>query len=153
MSDRIGVMNYGRLLQVGSPEAIYERPVNRFVADFIGQTNLLEGTVEDASTVCLRNGARIAVPSTLPTGTSVAVILRPERAELTAQGFAAPGRSTVDGIISEITYLGNAIVYEVELDWMSIEVRVENRPGSDRFAPSTPVSVSWSDDAIALVEG
>ena len=47
MSDRIAVMNEGRLLQVGTPEEIYEHPTNRFVADFIGQTNLLEGTVED----------------------------------------------------------------------------------------------------------
>ncbi len=57
MSDRIGVMHDGDLLQVDPPETIYERPVNRFVADFIGQTNLLEGTVEDADTICLANGA------------------------------------------------------------------------------------------------
>ena len=56
MSDRIAVMNEGELLQVATPEEIYERPTNRFVADFIGQTNLLEGTISDKETVILENG-------------------------------------------------------------------------------------------------
>ncbi len=61
LSDRIAVMHEGRFLQVAAPETMYEHPANRFVADFIGQTNLLEGTVEDAKTVCLANGARVDV--------------------------------------------------------------------------------------------
>ena len=86
MSDRIAVMDQGRILQVGSPEEIYEHPANRFVADFIGQTNLLEGTVEDSSTVCLANGARVQASSDQPVGTAVAVSLRPERAHIAATG-------------------------------------------------------------------
>ena len=153
MSDRIAVMDDGQLLQVDPPEAIYERPVNRFVADFIGQTNLLDGTVESSDTVCLANGARIPLSSELPAGTSVAVILRPERATIGPRGGAPSGRSTVDGVISEVTYLGNAVVYQVALDWMQIDVREENRPDADRHDVGAEVTVSWDDRAVALVTG
>ena len=150
MSDRIAVMHEGRLLQVGSPEEIYEHPVNRFVADFIGQTNLLEGTVEDTSTVCLANGARVAASCDHPRGTSVAVSLRPERAHIVERGTAGD-RSAVDGEIDRVTYLGNARVYTVRLDWMEVEVREENRPGARLHEPGTPVSVSWDTDAVWVV--
>jgi spermidine/putrescine transport system ATP-binding protein len=153
MSDRIAVMDAGQLLQVDPPEAIYERPVNRFVADFIGQTNLLEGTVESADTVCLANGARIPLSTELATGTAVAVILRPERATIGPRGEAPSGRSAVDGVISEVTYLGNAVVYQVALDWMQIDVREENRPDADRHDVGSEVTVSWDDRAVALVTG
>ena len=151
MSDRIAVMDRGQLLQVDPPEAIYERPANRFVADFIGQTNLLEGTVEDATTVCLLNGARIPVESGLSVGTQVAVILRPERATIEPRDAATAGRSSVDGVIRSITYLGNAIVYRVGLDWMEIDVREENRPDSHRLDVGDDVVVSWDDRAVAVV--
>ena len=151
MSDRIAVMHDGQLLQVGGPEEIYERPANRFVADFIGQTNLLEGTVEDAGTVCLANGARVAASSEHGAGTKVAVSLRPERAEITARGMAGVGMSRVDGVVDRMTYLGNARVYTVRLDWMEVEVREENRPGADLHAPGTEVTVAWDPAAVSVV--
>ena len=151
MSDRIAVMHDGALLQVGSPEEIYERPANRFVADFIGQTNLLEGTVENQDTVCLANGARVAASSAFGAGTPVAVSLRPERAHLADQGAAAPGHSFVDGTIESVTYLGNARVYDVRLDWMKLEVREENRPGAMLREPGTTVSVAWEPSAVSVV--
>ena len=141
----------GHLLQVDPPEAIYERPANRFVADFIGQTNLLEGTVEDPTTVCLPNGARIPLESGLAAGTQVAVILRPERATIAPRDEATAGRSSVDGVIRSITYLGNAIVYRVGLDWMELDVREENRPDSHRLDVGDDVTVSWDDRAVAVV--
>jgi len=151
MSDRIAVMDRGQLLQVDPPEAIYERPANRFVADFIGQTNLLEGTVESSDTVCLLNGARIPLTTGLPAGRPVAVILRPERASIRPRGEATAGRSAVDGVVRSITYLGNAIVYRVGLDWMEIDVREENRPDSERLEAGDDVTVSWDDRAVAVV--
>jgi spermidine/putrescine transport system ATP-binding protein len=154
MSDRIAVIHEGKLLQVAAPEMIYEQPANRFVADFIGQTNLLAGTVQNATTVCLANGSRIAVDSELPGGTAVSVILRPERARLTAIGEGFAGESTtIDGTITAATYLGNAVVYTVGLDWMQVDVRIENRPDVDRFDVGNSVSVGWHPDAISLVTG
>jgi len=151
MSDRIAVMDRGQLLQVDPPEAIYERPANRFVADFIGQTNLLEGTVASSDVVCLLNGARIPLETGLATGTQVAVILRPERATIELRREATAGRSAVDGVVRSITYLGNAIVYRVGLDWMEIDVREENRPDSERLDVGDEVTVSWDDRAVAVV--
>jgi spermidine/putrescine ABC transporter ATP-binding subunit len=151
MSDRIAVMDRGQLLQVDPPEAIYERPANRFVADFIGQTNLLEGNVASSDVVCLLNGARIPLETGLPAGTPVAVILRPERATIEPRREATAGRSAVDGVVLSITYLGNAIVYRVGLDWMEIDVREENRPDSERLDVGDEVTVSWDDRAVAVV--
>ena len=153
MSDRIAVMHDGELLQVGTPEEIYERPANRFVADFIGQTNLLEGTVADPTTVVLANGARVDAPSTFAEGTKVALSLRPERARLASAGTAADSAagSSVEGMISQVIYLGNALVYTVKLDWMHVEVRDENRTGTDRFAIGESVAVTWEPGAVSVV--
>jgi spermidine/putrescine transport system ATP-binding protein len=151
MSDRIGVMNEGVLLQIGTPEEIYERPVNRFVADFIGQTNLLDATVESADTVCLANGARIACASDVAAGTKVAVSLRPERAHLHKRDGAPAGTPSVDGQLVQVTYLGNALVFTVALDWMQLEVRTENRPDLDRPEVGDDVTVSWEPDAVSVV--
>lgn len=166
MSDRIAVMHEGQLLQVGTPEEIYERPANRFVADFIGQTNLLEATVEDGSTVCLANGARVAADSDLPAGTKVALCLRPERAviqaatDTTAPPAALTGTAVspaaLTGTVAEVTYLGNALVYQVKLDWMQIEVRAANvhAANSTDVPPldvGQEVTVSWEPKDAALV--
>ncbi len=151
MSDRIAVMDEGKLLQVGSPEQIYEYPVNRFVADFIGQTNLLEGTVEDATTVCLANGARVKAESDYAAGAKVALSLRPERAHLSLRGGAGADGSSIDGVIATMTYLGNARVYSVRLDWMEIEIREENRPGSSLYEPGAEITVSWDPGAVWVV--
>ena len=99
MSDRIAVMHEGKLLQVASPEEIYETPVNRFVADFIGRTNLLEGTVSDSETVILTNGTPIRASNDFAAGTSVSISLRPERAKITQQkedGDSVPMGPTED---------------------------------------------------------
>ena len=151
MSDRIGVMHEGQLLQVGTPEQIYEEPASRFVADFIGQTNLLEGTVEDASTVCLANGARIPATSSFAPGTAVAVCLRPERASLHAEGRHDGTNPSIGGKLEQVTYLGNALVYTVALDWMRLTVRTENRPGQDGPAVGDAVTISWEPDAVTVV--
>jgi len=151
MSDRMAIMHDGRLLQVGSPEEVYERPANRFVADFIGRTNLLEATVESPSVVCLSNGTRIPAESTLPAGSKIAVSLRPERARLHPKGHAPSDLPSVDGTLLEITYLGNALVYRVALDWMTIEVRSTTDTGTEPIQVGDAVTVSWAPDAISLV--
>jgi ABC-type Fe3+/spermidine/putrescine transport system ATPase subunit len=57
----------------------------------------------------------------------------------------------VDGVVKSITYLGNAIVYHVGLDWMELEVREENRPDAHRLDVGDEVTVSWDDRAVAVV--
>ena len=156
MADRIGVMGEGRLLQTGTPEEIYDAPIDRFVADFIGRSNFLPGTVEAPGRVCLANGTRIAVPPApyeVSPGDHVAISLRPERVGLAGIGEAPTGRPSIDGRVSTVTFLGNSIVYQVAFDWLTIQVRTENRPGVERRDVGDDVSVWWRDDAVAVVPG
>ena len=152
MSDRMGVMDSGRLLQVGTPEEIYSRPANRFVADFIGQTNLLDAMVRDHETVTLANGIRIPAASEVAPGTKVSISLRPEQAMLNRLGEAPSQHTSVDGCIEQITYLGNALVYRVVFEWMTMDVRAENRPGVEQASVGDNVSVSWEPAAATVVQ-
>ena len=154
MSDRVAILDAGRLLQVGTPEEVYERPANRFVADFIGRANLLEATVKSPHEICLANGSMVACETDHPAGTKVALSLRPERASLTQQQADPPGagpRPCIDGVVKRVTYVGSAVSYGVGVDWMMIDVRMENRPGQRRFAPGDEVTVMWHPDAVAVV--
>ncbi|MEE2682453.1 MAG: ABC transporter ATP-binding protein [Actinomycetota bacterium] len=152
MSDRIAVMHEGKLLQVASPEEIYESPANRFVADFIGRTNLLEGTVSDEETVVLTNGVPIRALSGFQEGTRVSLSIRPERVRISRLQEEADSLSSINGTVETITYLGNARVYAIKFTWLSIEVREENNPGMEIFEPGAEVTVSWDHDAISVVE-
>ena len=151
MADRIGVMGDGELLQVGTPEEIYDQPVNRFVADFIGRSNFLPGTAEDSSTGCLTNGTRVAVDHAGTAGEAIALSLRPERVQLVDRGDVPDGHASLDGTVSAVTFLGSGVVYHVALDWMTIEVRTENRPSVARREVGDDVSLWWRDDAVAVV--
>jgi spermidine/putrescine transport system ATP-binding protein len=151
MADRIGVMDEGVLLQLGTPEEIYEHPVNRFVANFIGQTNLLDGTVESADTVCLANGVRLPGRSDYEPGTSVAISLRPEQAQLVKPGAAPEGCPSIDGRVVDVTYLGNALVHSVALDWMQVEVRTETFHGVDVPQVGDDVTVWWEPGSVSVV--
>ena len=151
MSDRVAVMRDGRLLQVDTPAGIYERPANRFVARFVGQTNLLEATVVDTATICLANGVRLAVTSGLPAGTPVSALLRPESARLRC-GDATNGQdASVHGTVDAVTYLGNSVLYRVRMDWMHLDVRVANTPRHVRLDVGDDVTATWPSDAVALV--
>jgi len=145
MSDRIAVMHDGKLLQVGPPSEIYERPANRFVADFIGQTNLLEATVEDNDHIILTNGSRLRAPCPQPAGTSVAMSLRPEAISIGARGATPPEHelTSLEGHVSSVTYLGHAIDYVVKIGWIDLEVRGNATGGVQRFAGGDEVSVWW----------
>jgi iron(III) transport system ATP-binding protein len=120
LSDRIAVFNQGKVLQVGPPKELYERPANRFVADFIGINNLIEGTVQsiDAQhrqlTVKSAFGELSALlDDRLQVGDRCILCIRPENAAF--GGEAAAGRNLVNGRIAFAAYLGNAVRYDVEL--------------------------------------
>lgn len=122
MSDRIAVMNAGRILQIGTPGEIYERPRDRFVADFVGQTNFLEGDVvamdRDVVAVALSGSGEIngQAQSGSPTSGRVAVAVRPERAFLREDApDAGVDWNRLDGRIEQVTYLGTHSQLSVRL--------------------------------------
>ncbi len=149
MSDRIAVMNEGRVLQVGTPEEIYERPANRFVADFIGETNFLEGRVKEKEArkvVVLVDGA-VEVPALadrpVEVGDEVTIAIRPERISVHAE---PPGPHALPGRVEERIYVGTDIRYMIRLtDRVLLSVRQQN-PGADaavRFSPGDEVYLHW----------
>jgi len=145
MSDRIAVMHEGKLLQVGSAEVLYDQPVNRFVADFIGQTNLIDATVIDDEMIALANGTKIMAPNPHPAGTKVAMSLRPESIMIgSSDDIPAEFQPTsLRGEVTDVTYLGHSHVYTVAVDWMPLEVRTNATPTSVVHAPGSQVAIWW----------
>jgi ABC-type Fe3+/spermidine/putrescine transport system ATPase subunit len=114
LSDRIAVFNQGRVFQVGPPKALYERPANRFVADFIGINNLVDGKVrssDGALVVDTAFGALRALPGTgFRPGDPCVVCVRPENASI-----GGSGDNVVKGRIAFAAYLGNTLRYDVDV--------------------------------------
>jgi len=120
LSDRIAVFDRGRVLQIGAPKALYERPKSRFVADFIGTNNLLEGTVAAAEPgaevlqVDTVLGRMHAVPNAeLRPGDACILCIRPENVGV--DGAAGTGGNHLQGQIAFAAYMGNTLRYDVEL--------------------------------------
>jgi spermidine/putrescine ABC transporter ATP-binding subunit len=99
LSDRIAVMNKGAIQQIATTTEIYERPANDFVADFVGESNILHGTMSAPGLVALPDGRKLMVDSEVAPGAKVGVLMRPER-------FAPGGINEFTGEIVEAVYLG-----------------------------------------------
>jgi len=122
VADRIGVMDRGRLIQVATPPEIYERPNSRWVADFIGDVNLIEGRVIEAGA----GGTMIASAaagqlhassdSQARPGDIVWIALRPEKVRIGHQPPPSTGENCAAGQVSNIGYLGDTSIYKVALD-------------------------------------
>jgi spermidine/putrescine transport system ATP-binding protein len=119
MSDRIAVMNDGVIEQLGSPRDIYEHPASRFVAGFIGTSNLVAGTASqvtgDVAVITVSQDERIVVPvreHQVREGDRLELTVRPEKIELTAE---RPGRGdcALRGTVSEVVYLGTSTSFAV----------------------------------------
>ncbi len=126
MSDRIAVMDQGLILQIGTPEEIYEHPRTRFVADFIGESNFLNGTVaemsEDEILVSVDDQVSIRAHCNTPItkGQAVSVVIRPEKFRLSDDGM-------VNGKVEECIYIGTDTRYVVRLtDHTLVTVREQN---------------------------
>ena len=155
MSDRIAVMSRGEVQQIGTAHDIYDRPRNRFVADFIGETNLLDVTVEtvDADIVeCrLSNGKSIeATPSgEAAKGASGHISIRPEQLSLTQ-----PEADTLlEGVVDRLIYLGTDNQHLVHLaDGSEIRVRSQAvQQSADSFGPGDRVGIQVNPGAARLL--
>ncbi len=114
MSTRIAVMNKGRVLQVGRPHDIYEYPANRFVADFIGEANMFEGVAEGEGLRVADLECPLALEKPLAAGTSVVVMVRPEKIAMSRDGDGA-GANRFAGEVAEIGYHGGVSSYRVRV--------------------------------------
>ncbi|MBI2205449.1 MAG: ABC transporter ATP-binding protein [Candidatus Rokubacteria bacterium] len=150
ISDRIAVMDLGVIEQLGGPRDVYARPVNRFVADFIGESNLLHARVTVAGDAAvLDSGATIALPEIRKPGEEVGLLIRPERLELRPP---APGEdASFAGEVAEVVYLGNTLKYTVRLDLGS--TLLVRRPFGQPpvFDVGQRVQARWSADDVHAV--
>ena len=153
MSDRIGVMNEGSLLQVGTSEEIYENPATRFVADFIGDINLLDATISGPGEATLQNGERVGVPAAGSATGDITLALRPERLLMHGLDAEIPGgRNRLRCRVVRRTYYGDVFYYEVDAGLDStLEVKEENRPDVATHDEGEEVYISWRPDGANLV--
>ncbi len=151
MSDRIAVMDKGRLLQVGTPSEIYGAPASREVMEFIGMTNAFEGVVASEGSAGVEatglGRLRASGLDRLAAGRPVALLVRPERMQVTFRAESAPPGSLA-GIVSKVAELGSVTQYTVRLDnGQEVLVLRLNRPEADSAPPATEqqrVFVWWS---------
>jgi ABC-type Fe3+/spermidine/putrescine transport system ATPase subunit len=103
--------------------------------------------------VALANGDRLRLASDQPVGTSVAVTVRPERLTVHRRGEGPESQHRLDGLVENVTYLGNAVVYGVSIDWMHLEVRCPATLAGDRRDVGDEVTVSFAPEHAAVVTG
>jgi len=154
VASRIGVMNRGSLVQVAPPHAMYEQPNSRWVADFIGDVNLIEGRVVAADTVEAAGGARLRVVATagVRIGDAVWIALRPEKIAIAA----ADGGQRADALVGEVTeigYRGDTSVYKVRLDnGLVLKASAANtRRQAPPIGRNDRVALSWALDAAVVL--
>ena len=160
MSDRIAVMNGGRLEQLGDPESLYERPATRFVAGFLGVSNLLAGRIEDRTgayaVVRLPDDTRLRVPRALADGAAdVEVGVRPEKIRMASTSDAPNDENVLVGTVRDASYLGVSTQYIVEAGGgqrlMVYEQNVERTVHGSLHRPGEEVRLTWSPDHTFVI--
>ncbi|MFO1434901.1 MAG: polyamine ABC transporter ATP-binding protein [Gammaproteobacteria bacterium] len=147
LASRIGVMNQGQIVQVGTPGEIYEFPTSRFVADFIGSVNMFEGRIVDED----NDYVRIASPEAgcnifinhgvaAPPNATLWVAIRPEKVNISHEKPADSNDNCTSGVVQDIAYMGDISVFNVRLD--SGKVVKATQPNLIRHAED---KITWDD--------
>ncbi|MBV8341577.1 MAG: ABC transporter ATP-binding protein [Gammaproteobacteria bacterium] len=167
LGQRLGVMNHGRIAQVGTPSDIYESPATRFVADFIGSVNMFEGQVSDEASDCVRIecrdlGCQVRAERAVSCGRGATVwtAIRPEKITIARQPPAAAGNgaaeNAVRGTVREIAYMGDMSIYLVQTDsGRVLRVTLPNisRGGERPIGREESVWLSWHGSSpVVLTE-
>jgi len=160
VADRICVMSQGRIEQVGTPEEIYEKPRTRFVAEFIGKTNLLSATWDDGKRVSLANGLTVTVASekNFKRGERVWVSVRPHHIKLSGdlaetEGFVRKGFNLFQGTIGRQIYFGDAVDYLVQLGVKDLALRVIAPPSQKYDRGQNVFALVRPEHCVIVEEG
>ncbi|MBH0236540.1 ABC transporter ATP-binding protein [Methylobrevis albus] len=156
LSDRIAIMSEGKVLQIGAPRDIYERPRTRFAAGFLGTANFFEGTVSGRegglTRILLAGGTAIFTRDEAPEGRSVTIAVRPEKFTV---GGATPAPASdaqvnrIAGRIAGEVFAGNSVTYRIDAAGRIVTVYMQNRM-TERLGPDAPVTLTW-DPAHSIV--
>ena len=149
MADTIAVMNEGRIEQMGSPADLYDNPKTAFVANFLGQSNLIQGKIVDSdgdSHVVDLYGQKVSVLKrrTVAKDSSVLFGIRPEKLRIQPDSHDKPGNVLTGGKISDVSYIGVSTQYQVEMPWgHEIMVFEQNDDGVPPLDKGDEVRLSW----------
>ena len=149
MADTIAVMNKGKIEQMGTPEELYDSPKTAFVANFLGQSNLIPGEVSgnDGNNLIVDLfGTKVAVPKARSSahGSSVLVGIRPEKFRISPEGKNVSGNVLTGGKVSDVSYIGVSTQYQVEMPWgKELMVFEQNDDNEEMLRKGQPVTLSW----------
>jgi spermidine/putrescine transport system ATP-binding protein len=157
MSDRLAVMNAGRIAQIGTPQEVYEAPADAYVADFLGAANLLQIVVServDGGAAALSLGdAALSTTNEVPAapGARAQAVIRPERVRIEEHGSS--GANRVPALVDRLVYLGAATQVMLRLaTGESLQAVVQNEDAAS-WAQGTPVHVYLPADALRVLAG
>ena len=159
MADTIAVMNEGRIEQLGSPADLYENPKTAFVANFLGQSNFIKGTLESTSGAdqfVNLQGTRIAIPAARNSSThkSLLVGIRPEKFRIHNVGDSTTGNKLEGGIVTDISFVGVSTQYQVEMPWkQELMIFEQNDGGAPNLRKGDAVILSWEPHFTFALDG
>lgn len=160
MADTVAVMNAGVIEQMGDPEELYENPRTTFVANFLGQSNLIEGTVKSRSgdlvTVDM-HGVDVSIPAhrAHAEGGKGWIGIRPEKVLIGDPGeqLDAPGNSIPGGVVSDVSFVGVSTQYLVRMPWgQELQVFAQNTGHRRIYRQGESVELSWRPDYAFLLD-
>lgn len=148
LSDKIAVMKAGKIIQMGTPEEIYETPHDTFVASFLGQANFFKGSIAekqgDTYTLKMKNGEimRFISQKELKAGEAMAITVRPEKMDVKkeAKGLNLKGK------VLFVTYVGDTTVYRIESLGQEVIVQRQNSGSAEKFGIDDEVYLSWKPE-------
>jgi len=155
MSDRICLMNNGSIVQLGAPDDLYFRPVNRFAAQFIGESNLLSGTLDEAGALRTQTGFVLAIPKErgLARGRQYSVMLRPERIGLVAAGQAAASGGQATGKVASVSFIGSMTTLAVATpDGTVLKAKSTSLPAQSRYKVGDAIAIRWDPADLVILD-
>jgi spermidine/putrescine transport system ATP-binding protein len=157
MSDRIAVMNEGRIVQVGDPRQIYEEPETAYVADFLGVSNLMDAQArgrnpDGQSRVMIGDVEVAAAQGDVEATGAVKLVIRPERARIEEQGAA--GANRIPAMVDRTVYVGSTMQVIARLPGgQMVQVLIPNRGGAEAYPQGTPISLFLPPDDLRVLRG
>jgi len=151
-SDRIGIMNEGEIIQIGTPQEVYEEPANSFVAQFIGDTNLWNGILVDGDSDAVEtdSGLRLSVADSKDqlSGDRVSVSVRPERINIAE---SLTNDNVLEATVKEQIYKGDDIIYEVDTEGGEVMVQQSAKESTDLYERGDSVTIGFDGESIHLI--
>lgn len=153
MSDRLAVMNHGRVEQIGTPSAVYEEPETAYIAEFLGVSNLMPATVVEKGETCTVQVGESLLRASGGNGHlsgPVSVCIRPERIELDA----VAGDNVIGGVVDRVVYVGPVLQVLVDVPGAGeIQVSVPNTGTAHQYPRGAQINIRFPVDALRILEG